>query len=87
MLSWLVTRHGLFIIAIYSTCFDLPRIVPFEWAPERGHYFTENTWRMFAALLCSLQVIQIAWFWMIGNIAWRVISGQNAEDDRSEDEG
>jgi acyl-CoA-dependent ceramide synthase len=34
----------------------------------------------------AFKIIQIVWFWMICRIAWRVISGQGASDDRSDDE-
>jgi hypothetical protein len=33
------------------------------------------------------QVIQMIWFWMICRIAWRVVMGGEASDDRSDDEG
>ena len=32
------------------------------------------------------QFIQILWFFMICRVAWRVVSGQGAEDTRSDDE-
>lgn len=41
----------------------------------------------FLALLLVLQVITIMWFVLIVKIAYRVIRGQGAGDDRSDDEG
>ena len=33
-----------------------------------------------------IKVIQLIWFWMVCRVAWRVVSGQGAEDSRSDDE-
>ena len=32
------------------------------------------------------QVLQLVWFWMICRVAWRVISGRGAADERSDDD-
>lgn len=56
LLSWLVTRHVLFILVIKSLYIDAPKFVPFIWAPERGLYFTHGNYLGFVALLVSLQV-------------------------------
>lgn len=87
LVSWLVTRHLFFgLVVIKSTWKDLPRLVPYEWAPERNHYFTHSAYIMYISSLCALQVLQIVWFWMICRVAWRVVRGENAADERS-DEG
>lgn len=87
LVSWFVTRHVLFVfVVIRSTYIDLPRLVPFAWAPERNVYLSKPAWVIYVTLLCALQVIQIVWFWMICRVAWRVVRGENAADDRS-DEG
>lgn len=104
LLSWFVTRHVLFIHVIYSAYADAPRLIPFDWIPERGYWLTKPVYTVFVGLLVSLQVsqvllhirqrlkplhlqaIQILWFWLICRIAWRVVSGQGAEDARSDDE-
>ena len=41
----------------------------------------------FLGLLLVLQCLTIMWFWLIIRIAWKVINGQGAGDDRSDDEG
>ncbi|KAK7049573.1 Sphingosine N-acyltransferase lag1 [Paramarasmius palmivorus] len=87
LLSWFITRHVLFIIVIKSVIVDMPRILPFDWDPIRGHYLTKGSYTMFILCLLALEVIQIAWFVMIIRVAWRVITGQGAADERSEDEG
>ncbi|EMD40841.1 hypothetical protein CERSUDRAFT_131154 [Gelatoporia subvermispora B] len=85
MISWLVTRHALFIVAIKST-FDARNIVPPLWDDERGHCTTREVWFGFFLMLVALQFIQLMWFWMICHVAWRVVSGEGAEDERSDDE-
>ncbi|KAL5507988.1 LAG1 [Sanghuangporus vaninii] len=87
LLSWFITRHVLFILVIKSTYSDASTLIPFIWAPENNHYWTYQIWMGFLTMLISLQFIQMIWFGMICNVAWRVISGQNAEDTRSDDEG
>ena len=55
-LSWIMTRHILFIIVIYSAYKDAPRLIPFMWAPERGHYLTRDAYIAFVGLMVALQV-------------------------------
>ena len=59
MLSWLVTRHILFLFVIKSTIFDGPSLISFGWDPVVGHYVTEEMFYFFSALLLVLQVIDI----------------------------
>lgn len=56
LVSWVVTRHVLFIFAIVSTYYDCPRLIPFEWTPERDRYLSKPAWIVFVVLLCALQV-------------------------------
>ncbi|KAJ8593301.1 longevity assurance proteins LAG1/LAC1 [Rhizopogon salebrosus TDB-379] len=86
LLSWFVARHVLFIIVILSAWFDGPRLIKVRWVPELGHYYSPVTYNTFVYLLVALQIIQMVWFGMICRVAWRVISGQGASDDRSDDE-
>jgi len=85
LVSWLVTRHVLFILVIKST-WDARWIIPPIWDIDRGHYMTGGVWWAFFLMLVALQLIQLLWFWMICRVAWRVVSGQGAEDERSDDE-
>lgn len=55
-ISWIITRHVLFIIVIYSAYKDAPRLIPLVWEPEIGHYFTRNVQIGFVCLLVALQV-------------------------------
>ncbi|KIK98737.1 hypothetical protein PAXRUDRAFT_133548 [Paxillus rubicundulus Ve08.2h10] len=86
LVSWFVTRHVLFIIAIKSLYVDSLHLVPELWAPERGNYLSHLTQKVFVGLLVSLQIIQIIWFGMICRVAYRVVTGQGASDDRSDEE-
>lgn len=56
MISWLITRHFLFNIVIYSTIFDGPKYVEWKWDWEGGDYVTKNAFTLFCILLVVLQV-------------------------------
>lgn len=56
MMSWLYTRHFLFVRIIWSTAFDLPVKASMVWNPERGSYMTVHVVHGFVALLCALEV-------------------------------
>lgn len=59
MVSWLVTRHILFMLVIISTYADLPYYLPFRWDPANGYYATKNIYTGFVVLLSLLQVRSI----------------------------
>ncbi|GLB33753.1 putative longevity-assurance protein [Lyophyllum shimeji] len=87
LISWLVTRHVLFLISIISTYKDAPKLIPLKWSPEEGRYLNETSWIGFLAALLALQILQIIWFGMICRVAWRVLTtDKGASDDRSDDE-
>jgi len=54
--------------------------------PERT-CFTKNLHMGFFYLLSGLQVITLVWLYMIGKVAYKVVTGTGAEDTRSDDEG
>jgi len=89
LVSWLVTRHFLFLFVIKSSLFDAPNLLPPVWDPSRGYLMTQGVLNVFNAMLVSLQIIQLIWFWMICRVAYNVVMGQGAEDIRSgsEDDG
>jgi len=84
--TWLVTRHFLFLFVIKSAYQDAPVLLPHVWDPPRGFFMTKEVLAGFSAMLVALQIIQIMWFWMICRVAYKVVSGQGAEDTRSDDE-
>ncbi|KAI0772062.1 longevity assurance proteins LAG1/LAC1 [Trametes elegans] len=85
LLSWLVTRHILFLLAIKAT-WEAWDILPRQWDPPRGHYMTAKVYFGFVSMLVMLQIIQLVWFGMICRVAYRVVTGQGAQDTRSDDE-
>ncbi len=56
MVSWLVTRHVLFLFVIRSTIFDGPMLITFIWDPSNGRVVTKEMFYGFAGLLLALQV-------------------------------
>lgn len=56
LLSWLITRHILFILVIVSTFVDVPKVLPYAWIPEEGVWFTRQVYIAFVSMLISLQV-------------------------------
>jgi len=87
LVSWFITRHVLFTLVIISTYTDLPRVVGLEWDPEHGRFLSREYWIIFCACLTALQIIQIVWFGTICRVAYRVLTGGGASDDRSDEEG
>ena len=55
MVSWLIICHILFGIVIYSAYHVAPRLIPFTWAPEKGHYLTHDAYIAFVGLMVTLQ--------------------------------
>ncbi|RPB24351.1 longevity assurance proteins LAG1/LAC1 [Terfezia boudieri ATCC MYA-4762] len=53
--------------------------------PERT-CFTKNLHMGFFYLLSGLQVLTLVWLYMIGKVAYKVVTGTGAEDTRSDDE-
>jgi acyl-CoA-dependent ceramide synthase len=56
MVSWLVTRHILFVLIMYSVLFHLPRAVVYVYDPSRGLFLTEAAWWGFCVMLSALEV-------------------------------
>jgi len=86
LVSWFLTRHVLFGSVIYSVYRDAPKFIPQLWSPARGLYLSRESWIGYLALLLTLQVILLLWFYLIIIVAARVVSGQSAEDVRSDEE-
>lgn len=56
MLSWAVTRHGLFGLVIRSAFLDISRLIPSVWDPERGYFMTTRVKCLFISMLAALEV-------------------------------
>ncbi|OLL25802.1 Sphingosine N-acyltransferase lag1 isoform B [Neolecta irregularis DAH-3] len=84
--SWVLTRHIIFGRIIYSAIFHAARHLPYQWAPDKGIYFTSQVHIGFICLLVGLQTIICYWFFLIIKIIIKVLRGGEVDDDRSEDE-
>ncbi|CAG8554873.1 1466_t:CDS:2 [Funneliformis caledonium] len=88
MITWAYTRHYLYGIIIWSTYAEscLPELNKCIWDPLNGYWLT--WWSKYIILfgLVLLQFLMIYWFSLIIRIAWRVLTGKNAEDTRSDTE-
>src|SRR6266550_1762672 len=92
LVSWFITRHILFIFVIKAV-YDLPKFLE-DFNPTVLMWFNGLLWTLQVMSNVSLttasssilfQVLQLVWFWMICRVAWRVVSGRGATDERSED--
>lgn len=83
LISWLISRQGLYSLAVLSVYHDLPMFVPLD---EEGTPFTRTHWKIFMTLLSILVVLLLFWLVMIVRVALKVVRGQPAEDVRSDDE-
>ncbi|CAB4384562.1 longevity assurance proteins LAG1/LAC1 [Rhizophagus irregularis] len=86
MISWVVTRHFFFGYIIYSTMFESTQFVELKWDPEEEHFYSRKTQIFFVTLFLLLQALIYFWFYLICRVAYRVIMGDNAHDNRSESE-
>ncbi|KAG5440553.1 hypothetical protein PCK2_000378 [Pneumocystis canis] len=86
VISWILTRHILFLFILYSTYKDAGTIISHKWDSVNNIFFTKRIHRLFLTLLCSLQIILCFWLCLIIKVTWKVLTGHNAEDNRSESE-
>jgi len=86
LISWLITRHILFILIIVSTFTDVHKVLDYAWIPEEGVWFTRPVFIAFVSMLIALQLLQVLWFAEICKVTYRVVSGLGVDDTRSEDE-
>lgn len=83
-MSWLVTRHLLFGVLLYSASFEPQRYLPYDLRPRDGYFFNQWIHGSFVVLLYALQMLICMWFWMIAKVAWNVVMGKGVDDSRSE---
>jgi beta-lactamase regulating signal transducer with metallopeptidase domain len=77
MACWIITRH-IFYGIMLSSCIRYAQSL-------QPHQHTTVTWTL-VTLLGALQCLLCIWLTMICRLAYKVVSGQAAEDERS-DEG
>lgn len=87
IVAWIITRHVLYPILLWSVIFELPRLVPYDWRPRDGYFNSFASHHAFCGLLLALQVLILVWFTMICRVAYRAITGQGAVDDTRSEAG
>ncbi|CCJ30166.1 unnamed protein product [Pneumocystis jirovecii] len=65
---------------------DAGVIISHKWDPINNIFFTKKIHMSFLALLSALQFILCFWLCLIIKVTWKVITGHDAEDNRSESE-
>lgn len=83
--TWVYTRHWLFLKIIWSVVAVAPTKLPLIWDPSNG-YFCNYTWSMtfFLGILISLEIMQIVWLANILRlISSQILVGKKLGDDRS----
>ncbi|GAA96775.1 hypothetical protein E5Q_03446 [Mixia osmundae IAM 14324] len=86
IVSWIITRHVLFGILLYSVIVDVPRYTPYIWEPARGLFLDYWSHHLFILALGALQFIILLWLFMILRVLYKILTGANAEDVRSDSE-
>ena len=86
MISWVVTRHFFYGYIVYSLWFESRQYIELKWVPEEEYYFSANVKGIYLSLLISLQLLIYFWFYLICRVAYRVIKGDSAHDNRSDSE-
>lgn len=86
MLSWFITRHVLFNLMTWSVYVDPQKYIPRVWDAQRQIYFSHTLQRTMLGLLLAMQTILLVWFGMIVRVAYRVVTGGEAHDSRSDED-
>lgn len=86
MTAWLVTRHIFYNLMLWS-CIRYALSLQHSTRPvqENWAWGRNATWGL-VGLLCILQCILFVWLTMIFKVAWKVLTGKGAEDNRSDEE-
>ncbi|PIA18931.1 longevity assurance proteins LAG1/LAC1 [Coemansia reversa NRRL 1564] len=87
MLSWIYTRHYLYIKIMLSIIYESRQYISDDiWDPAKGAYYNANVQLAFTILLGILQLLLIYWFALVLRIVYRIIFLGNLEDNRSDSE-
>ncbi|KAJ4376016.1 sphingosine N-acyltransferase lag1 [Neocucurbitaria cava] len=84
MCIWGYTRHYLNLKILYSILTTFKTVGPFELNWETQQYKCWISQYITFALLASLQLVNLFWWFFICRIAYRFIVYRDADDDRSE---
>lgn len=86
MCVWIYLRHVINLRIIWSLFTEFRTVGPFELNWVTQQYKCWISQYITAALLSSLQALNLFWLFYIVRIAYRFLRDSTAEDDRSEDE-
>ncbi|KAK9692796.1 Sphingosine N-acyltransferase lag1 [Basidiobolus ranarum] len=86
VLVWAYTRHYLGFKIMWSMWIEADMYLQVDCRPYQGIFLCRELQYLFVGLFAVLQVLMIFWFIQILKIIWRVLSGSNAEDTRSDSE-
>lgn len=89
--SWLALRHGLYNFITYSALTDASSLLSGVCAYDEQtnaeiRCFSPTAYWCLIGLLVALQIITIGWLFMIIRVLIKVLSGNAAEDSRSDEE-
>jgi acyl-CoA-dependent ceramide synthase len=84
VVSWVVTRHGIYGWLCYVAWSGSREFIPWRWDPAAGYFWSPASWAGFQVGLLGLQALLLLWLWTIAKTVWNVIKGKDAGDDRSE---
>ncbi|KAF9973836.1 sphingosine N-acyltransferase lag1, partial [Modicella reniformis] len=86
LVTWLYTRHYLYGYILHSFIFTAYETIPFELDISQGKWYCRELAWLPILGLSLLQILMVYWFALILRILFKILKGQSAEDDRSEDE-
>ena len=85
VVGWVYTRQYLYVHVVYQWM-QFPDYNELKWDPANGHYVNEYMMFWSKVLMIGLLVMVFFWFMMILKLVFKVVSGNNVEDSRSDDE-
>lgn len=89
LVTWILLRHIAYNYIFYHATTQARGLMAAQRCIEgviQKRCFTDMIVDVFLLLLAGLQVITIVWMYLIGKVAYKVVTGNGAEDVRSDDE-
>lgn len=89
LVSWVILRHGLYNYIFYHAATKARDLMASGRCIEgvvQKICFTDKIIDVFLSLLGGLQIIALVWMYLIAKVAIKVITGNGADDVRSDDE-
>ncbi|ORX89297.1 longevity assurance proteins LAG1/LAC1 [Basidiobolus meristosporus CBS 931.73] len=86
VLVWAYTRHYLCLKIMWSIWKEVDLYLQVDCKPSQGRFQCRELQYFFIGLFAVLQILMIIWFGQILKVIWRVLTGANAADCRSDSE-